>query len=134
MEESELAVASLMRTAERIFHYAGEHGIGHHKTAVAPSFISVRKQAEGVSVSLEVGYVVPKRLAHLTSQLHATAFGEERLDGFLAGVAERRVSHVMGKAGCRHDSTYFFEQSVAQFRAFALNQMRHIIAQRTADA
>ena len=93
---------------------------------------AVGEEAEGVGVTLEMHEVVPQLLADSATQLLALALAEERLDGFLAGMAERRIAHVVRQASRAHDGAYLLEQRALQFRMLHLQLPRHVRAQRHA--
>ena len=59
----------------------------------------MRKHAEGVGVALESDEVAPLARLYLTLKHFAFAVFEETADGVFAGMAERRVAKVVGKAG-----------------------------------
>ena len=70
------------------------------------------QQSESIGIALEVGNVVPELMAHLSLQIAARPLGEESLDGFLARVPKRGISHIVSQTGRRHDLADFIEQSV----------------------
>ena len=92
------------------------------------------EQAEGVGIALEVGDVVPERGRHLLAQREALALGEEGLYGFLAGVAEGRVAHIVGQTGRSHDLSYFRHHALAQLRLALAEAACYVAAQRHAHA
>ena len=116
----------------RILDDGGKRGVSHHKTALTSAVEAVGEEAEGVGVTLEMHEVVPQLLADSATQLLALALAEERLDGFLAGVTERRIAHIVRQASRAHDGAYLLEQRALQFGMLHLQLPRHVRAQRHA--
>ena len=132
-EESELSLAPCCRRGNRIFHDAGNGGVGHDKPARTAALELVGKQSESIGVTLEMGDVIPKGPANHRLQCLARSFSEEGLYGFLATVAERRITQVVGQAGRRYNLPNLLKQRAAQFRSSLADQsLRHVVAQRHA--
>ena len=133
-EKAELAVVACQRRGKRVLHDGGQHRVGEHEPAGTPPLELVGEQTEGVGVALEMGHVVPEGGAGTAAQRHAFALAEKGLNGFLAGVAEGRIAHVVGQAGCGHDGADLLKQGVAQLGMARAQGLGHVVAQRHAHA
>ena len=91
------------------------------------------EQPEGVGVAFEVRDVIPERLADMLAETEPHVFGEERLNGLLAGVAEWRVAHVVSQPRALHDGANLLKQGAAQLRMDVDEPARHIVAETLAE-
>ena len=105
-EEAELALTAGQKRREGVLDYGGERGVSHDKTTRPAPAEAVGKKSEGIGVALEMGYVAPEDGTDHRLETAAGALGEECLYGFLAGMAERRVAHVVGQTGRSHYLAY----------------------------
>lgn len=119
---------------QRIFHDRRKRGVSHHESAVAAPFEAVSKQAECVGVTLKVSDVVPQFGAQPVFEISPLALGEERLNGLLAGVSERRVAHVVRQACRAYYGADLREQRVGQLGPCLHNAVSHVVAERHAHA
>lgn len=99
-----------------IFDDGGQRGVCHDKSALPASAKAVGEYAEGVGVALKARYVVPHPVAQPVPQSQPGAFGEKRLYGLFAGMAERRVAEVVGQTGRGDNLTYLTYHRLPQFR------------------
>ena len=129
-EEAVLAVRTGAAARERILHHTRKQRVCHDKTAYAASPETVGEQTEHVGVALKTYDVVPHPGAHKIFHTLSRTVGKERLDGFLAAMAERRVAHVVGETCRADDGSYLLKQRSGKCRVAPDYLLRHIIAQR----
>ena len=90
------------------------------------------KKPEGIGVALEMGYVAPEYGADHRLETAAGTLGEECLYGLLAGMAERRVAHVVGQTGSSHYLAYVANARRRQAGTLPEQLAGHIGAERHA--
>jgi hypothetical protein len=116
LEESELLFLASQFRGIRVFDDGSQRGVSQHESARPSPSELMNQQTESVGIPFEVCQVFPFVSFQHVLQLQALSFGKVCSDGFLAGMAERRVAEIVCQTGCRNNGSYFGDMGVLQFR------------------
>ena len=86
------------------------------------------EQTEGIGIALEMGDIIPKHRRNLLLQHTSRTLSEEGLNGFLARVPKRWVTHVVSQTGGSHNLPYLAYHRLLQFGTTCQQHPRHIVA------
>ena len=134
LKKSELRFLAALNGGPGILDNGGERRIGHDEAARTTSLEGVGEQAEGIGIAVEVSHVGPFFVVHQRLVLQSVTFFEIGGDGPFAAVSERRISHVVGKAGGTDDASDFAQVCVGQFGMLFKQEPGHVVAEAASHA
>ena len=133
LEKPELLLAFGAKLAGiGVFDDRSQSGVGQRKTALATTVKTVSQQTKRIGVALKRHKVGPLLVGEQLTHTLTFALGEICADGFLAGVTERRVAHIMRQA-CRRHNTAYLLKGRTRVGVFLPQTPCHFAAQRTPD-
>ena len=94
----------------------------------------MRDESEGIGIALEMRDILPEVAVEHWLEFLSLAFCEEGLKGFLARMAEWRITHVVSQTGGGDDSAKFLDEGAGEFGIATDDILGNIVSEGHTDA